>query len=317
MQNHDIPKASAQTDGNDYNQESLSDQQSCVSEENVVTTSKTPTKGQKLRRFSSKTKQKTKRIFHISDRRASVEYTSFEGVGIIENDPAFNPTMLQQQQAQQPKEQQPHHTVVEKAAKKTLDNLHSVAIAVIHPKDTIKSKVTKITAGTLSHADRPFLSHNADLDFLNAHDEMNQAYSATSAQENVLSDKEDEKNQYCQTKVVEMEARRESLRIAWITSKHISRVRVVPKRHIQYPDLSEFYVKNGNDNSNDRSLLKIDWLKWLGYVSNSTSINDICSNTSASISSTILKILVRSTLMTSMSFLLTLTAFVVMWSVQW
>lgn len=230
--------------------QSSSDQQSFVSVEEGISISEAHGKRQRLRLFSNKTKQKTKKILHFTNQKSLDENAYSEGVGIIKNDPAFNPSMLEKQQ----------HTTTDEPTRQGLGGLQSATTAVIHPIKSIKKKATKITAGKLSNAERPYLSQNADLDLLNAHKDMDQAYSSLSSRHDNLEDEGDEVAHNCRSKVAEIEAHRESLRVAWMTSKHISRVRVVPKRHIQYPDMAKFYVKGGNESP------KFDWLKWIGYV---------------------------------------------------
>lgn len=234
-------------------QQCSSDQWSSVSEEKGISISEGHKKRQKSPLLSSKTKERAKKILHLKNRRSSLEGANSEGIGIIKNDPAFNTGLLEKQEQQ--------HTTTHEPAKKTLKNLQSAATAVIHPIESIKKKATKITAGKLSNSERPYLSRNADLDFLNAHKELDQAYSLLSSQHKNPEHEEDETTHDCRSKVVGMEAQRESLRVAWITSKHISRVRVVPKRHIKYPNTAEFYLKDSNG-----SLQRFEWLKWLGYV---------------------------------------------------
>lgn len=214
----------------------------------------TSAKMQKLRVFSSKTKEKTMKLLHVngggSSQRGPISDKS-DALSIIEHDPAFNPHMLDQ-------EKRVNTTVLITKARETL---RSIALAMVHPKDSIKSKATKATAGKLSSAERPYLSQEADLDFLNAHDELDRAYSSRSSRQGISDRGEDLLTTDRRGKVQEMEAHRESLRVAWITSRHVSRVRVVPKRQIEAPSTS-FLTKEVIRGH----LMRSELLKWLGHV---------------------------------------------------
>lgn len=211
------------------------------------------TKMQKLRVLSSKTKEKTMKILHVdgggSSEREPISDKN-DALAIIECDPAFNPHMLNQQK--------PANTGI--SIKKARETLRSIATSMVHPMDSVKSKAAKTTAGKLSNAERPYLSQEADLHFLNAHNNLDRAYSARSSRQGT-SEEEDSLTRDHKFKVQEMEAHRESLRVAWITSRHISRVRVVPRRQIKFPSTS--YFTNG---AIQRHLVRSELLEWLGRI---------------------------------------------------
>lgn len=212
------------------------------------------TKMQKLRDLSSKTKEKTMKILHVdrggSSERGTISEES-EALSMIERDPAFNPRMLNQQKSA--------NTNI--SITKTRETLRSIVTAVVHPIDSAKSKATKTTAGKLSNAERPYLSQEADLDFLNAHNDLDRAYSSRSSRQETSDGEEDLLTNDRKSKVQEMEAHRESLRVAWITSRHVNRVRVVPKQQIKFP--STRYFAKGDIQGH---LVRSELLKWLGHV---------------------------------------------------
>jgi len=200
----------------------------------------------------TKAKAKTKKFFKVDD--AAVEGESKpeeDGVQNIEHDPAFHTSALVKEKRFRPA----------KTADKTLGHIKSLGKAVVHPVDSIKSKATRTTAGQLSKADRPYLSKKADEEYLQAHDNLKRAESTSSSKKGTS----DEEQKFIvgdhREKLREIEAHRESLRAAWTTSRHVRRVRVVPKRHIDFPN-NDYFVER-----DDRGeVVGYDWLKWLGYV---------------------------------------------------
>lgn len=213
------------------------------------------TKMQKLRVLSSKAKEKTMKILRVDGGRSSEKGAISEESGalsIIEHDPAFNPRMLNQQK--------PAATDVS-VTTKARETLRSLATAVVHPKDSVKSKAAKTTADKLSNAVRPYLSQEADLDFLNAHHDLDRANSTRSSGQETSEVEDGSLTSDRKSKVHEMEAHRESLRVAWITSRHVSRVRVVPKRQIKFPSTS-YLTKGGIQGQ----LVQSKLLVWLGHV---------------------------------------------------
>lgn len=213
---------------------------------------------QKLKLLSNKTKEKGRRVLHLDNTEARENNLLDEGnnaLESIESDPAFNPGLV----AEQIKN-------YDGPARKTGKSLRSVANAVIHPRKAITSKATKATAGKLSTVERPYISRKADLELLEAHDGLDQTCS---------SDNQETSPKGFHKKLEKMEASRASSRIAWQTSEHIRRVRVVPKLFMKFPDKAKFQLVGGQG-----GLSQFDWLKWLGYVMNSDFISKSYSDTS-------------------------------------
>ena len=210
------------------------------------------TKRGKLRAFSSKTKARTKKLLRIEDRESTDEGSDSKEHGVLSNlehDPAFSHNKLYKQK----------RWSNGKTAYRPLGALESIAATVVHPKKAIKSKATRTTAGQLSKAERPFLSKKADLEFLEAHDNLYRAESSKSSSHLTSDSETEDVTVGYREKIKKMQENRESLRAAWITSRHIRRVRVVPKRHIEYRNRKLFIRK---DSEGER----FDWLSWLGYV---------------------------------------------------
>ena len=212
----------------------------------------------RLHNLGTKTKAKTKKLLRLSDGHDAIEKDSEvdtdEVLQEIKEDPAFNPKKVAEQTTDQSTTSNAPHD-------KPKGTLKSIAKAIAHPKEAIISKATRTTASKLSSVQKPHLSQKADLEFLEAHDNLSRAQSIrTSRQVSSDEDEDDEETAHCRKKVEVLEAHRESLRVAWTTS-HIERVRVVPKRHFEFPQKEAFIERN------DRGeFVRYRWEKWLGHV---------------------------------------------------
>ncbi|KAL9128615.1 MAG: hypothetical protein Q9217_002749 [Psora testacea] len=211
--------------------------------DNSVDKTPNPSKRNRLSSLKRTTKAKTKSLFIGKDVYTignSKEEEKAQVMKDIENDPAFNTSHLVSKE----------RVSVGGAAGKTRGALRSVGKSVMHPKDAIKSKAKKTTAGQLSKTERPYLSQEADLDFLQAHDDLRRAESASSSRPDISDEEIDPLISEHKNKLREMEAYRESLQAAWITSRHVRRVRVVPKRHITFPNNEYFVERDERGNVN-------------------------------------------------------------------
>lgn len=210
----------------------------------------------KRKRFSGltrRTKAKTKKILKL-DGAVVDELSKEEEEDPLDNmkiDSAFNSSHFVKKKRLRPG----------KTADKTLGAIQSIGNAVVHPIRSAKSTATRTTAAQLSKAERPFLSQKADIEFLQAHDNLKRAESISSSKHGTSAGEQDSLIGGHRDKIREMEEHRESLRAAWTTSRHVRRVRVVPKRHVNLPQ-NEFFVERDERGK----FLRYDWLKWLGYV---------------------------------------------------
>ena len=229
-----------------------------------------------LRNLTTQTKAKTKRLLNVDSVSYLKNESGFEdqeALHSIRDDPAFNPSKLASQRT----------FPTRGKTEKTIDILQSIGTSVIHPKRTVITKIKKTTAGNLSTVQRPHLSQKADLEFLEAHENLSRAQSTSSSRQTTSGDEdeewEDPATAKYRDKVVQLEAHRESLRVAW-TTDHIERVRVVPKRHIEFPEPESFIERDEKG-----SQTRYKWEKWLGYV---------CAGTSHLETSSLIRMLFRS-----------------------
>ena len=209
-------------------------------------------KRKKLRAFTNKTKAKTKKFLKFEDGELTSEGSVNEDHGILQNlerDPAFN-------QNEFSKQKRWHDGGT---SHRSMGTLGSIATTVAHPVKAIKSKATRTTAGQLSKVERPFISQKADLEFLEAHDKLYNVESSRSSNQATSDSEGDNVVMANRERIKEMQEHRESLRVAWTTSKHVRRVRVVPKRQMEFPD-NDSFIRKDSDGKH------FDWLSWLGYV---------------------------------------------------
>jgi len=210
-----------------------------------------PTKRAKLRGLGHKAKEKTKHLLSVSDTKSLGDEE--EVAQTIRGDPAFNPGYLRDKAKKSKR----------RSALNAAASLGSLAKSAVHPVDAIKGKAVRTTASKLSQVQRPFLSKDADLEFLEAHDELDRAESSRASRQ-VASDDDDQDSlvEGHRHRVEQLKAQRESLRVAWTTTRFVTRVRVVPKRHFDYPKRQAF-VKAVEER---RTWARYDWLKWMGHV---------------------------------------------------
>ncbi|KAI9822581.1 MAG: hypothetical protein M1827_000300 [Pycnora praestabilis] len=211
-------------------------------------------KRNRLRELTTRTKVKTKKLLRIdgirdqSDGDGEDDHEDrHEPLDNITGNPAFEPKNLLRKK----------RVSVGGTADKALGTLQSVASLVAHPKTAVKSKASRTTAGKLSQAEHPYLSQKADLEFLKAHDDLHEAESSRGG----TSDDERDPAAEERKKLEELEGHRESVRVAWTTSRHIHRARVVPKRHLNIPDSSFFEEKDAHGN-----FVRYRWGEWLGLM---------------------------------------------------
>ena len=226
-----------------------------TSDDGSVHNSPGPSRKKRLSGLTRKTKTKAKKMFNMDGAEMDSGLSSDENevIGGIDHNAAFHTSALVKKKRFRPG----------KTADKTMNNIKSLGKAAVHPVESIKSKVTRTTAGQLSKTERPFLSQKADQEYLEAHDNLKQVESTSSSKRNTSDDEQNTTIGGHRDKVREMEAHRESLRAAWTTSRHVRRVRVVPKRHVDFPPNDYFMGQDEGEGSQ-----QYDWLKWLGYVRN-------------------------------------------------
>jgi hypothetical protein len=222
-------------------------------ETNITPSGDATSKRQKLAEIKVKAKDKTKRVLHINSSEEHRERPFHETeVDELNESPAFNPTKFLNRQRV---EQAGLHAKVVSAVQSTIE-------AVLNPKKAIKSAATKKTAGTLAKS-RPYLSRKADLDFLEAYDDLERTGgSSNNAVGKGEATEKDGNIDQCEKHIEELERARLGMRVAWMTARHVQRVRVVnifPPP--PFPEESFF------EKQDDRGFTAFDWGKWIAYVS--------------------------------------------------
>lgn len=222
-------------------------------DDEIVGESVSPTKMGLLRNLKSKTKEKTKKLLSVNDAKivGGTLHESDDITDQITDDPAFNPGAIESQRRRSKRD----------GAKALLDNVNSFATSLSSPKNAIKGKATRITAGKLSKAERPYLSHDADMEFLEANDNLSRAESSLPSRQATSDEDLIDLIGGHRDKLNGMKAYRESLRVGHATSRHVKRVRVVSKRHLDFSNPEAFF----RSQREGRTSKKYDWLKWIGH----------------------------------------------------
>ncbi|KAI9760674.1 MAG: hypothetical protein M4579_001538 [Chaenotheca gracillima] len=204
----------------------------------------------RLKQFSRRAKEKTKKLLPTHDAPKKHQIgNNVDGDAIerIDANPAFNPRKLPSKKVR----------TGNGPIEETVDLLASVGASILKPREAIKKKATRATADRISKVGHPYLSHKADIQFLQANDVLPSSDSsrASSTSDTVPL------TPYSQVEVDRLEEHRESMRVAWTTSRHVSRARVVPKRHLKFPERAAFreFDKDGN-------FVRFQWEMWLGYA---------------------------------------------------
>lgn len=173
---HELP------DGGDGSPRAIDeDQDSDDSDSHDDVSTKSPSKRTRIRSLKNKSKAKTKGLLGMdkSDNSKSEEYQANDRSVSqdFDGEPAFNPSHVMSKKS-------PDIHGIATSPKKAMKSIGS---AIAHPKDTIKSKITTSAAGKMSRAQRPFLSPEADREFLEAHDDLSRVTS-TQASKQVSED---------------------------------------------------------------------------------------------------------------------------------
>ncbi|KAI4257745.1 MAG: hypothetical protein LQ352_001520 [Teloschistes flavicans] len=230
-----------------------SSQSSDLSESNDLSHGGSSSPRTKLRHLAGKTKKMTKRVFSASerhDRHQTLVQDDDPAMKVLKDDAAFNSKQLNTK-----------HQSDKGLATKAKVNFQAIAAGIVNPKEAVKGKAVRSTAGRLSRVERPYLSKEMDHEFLEAHDNLSRVQSSASSERISSGIDVDLSDDECKERVEQLEARRESLRVAYTTSHFVRRVRVVPKRHIDYPKQEDF-VAGGV--AQDGAIK--EWLAWVGHV---------------------------------------------------
>ncbi|KUJ18508.1 uncharacterized protein LY89DRAFT_582089 [Mollisia scopiformis] len=201
--------------------------------------------------LKARVKRKAKHILHIDSSSGAEEDEEYQAaLDELDNSPAFNTSKFL------------NRTRIGNSGikGKALGLVQEAAAAIVHPKEAIKTRATKKTAGTLAKS-RPYLSRKADLDFLEAHDDLEQAEGRRDdSDDEGAFDRKNEGINQCEERIENMETARQNMRVAWITARHIQRVRVVDAiPPLPFPDDNFF------EQEDDCGVLEFNWGKWIAY----------------------------------------------------
>ncbi|KAL0258625.1 hypothetical protein SLS55_006122 [Diplodia seriata] len=191
----------------------------------------------RIHALSRRAKHKAKKVLHVDDTEGLVRAREREGYDDVAANPAFNPQKVFQKPVS-----------VGDALHQAKDGVETLARVVAHPKDSAKRKA----AARLAAPEQPLLSHQADKVLLDAHDRLEAARKSSDG------DHDDNAVAY-EEEVQSLQAQRESLRVAWTTSRFVHRVRVVSAQYIHHPRFQDVEVRDSKG-----TYVRTDWTKFWG-----------------------------------------------------
>lgn len=203
-----------------------------------------PSKRERIRSLGYKTKRKTKRLLHIDDTSERISDEQDGTIQGLEDSPAFNPQKMFDEKPD----------TAGGTVDKALSRVQKVAHAVMHPRTTTKHKVATKLAGE----EQPFGSREADMELLRAHEELTRGELSQAASESSADSEDEEHMDKLRDRVEELEDKRESMAVAWTTSRYVHRARVVPRFDCPKPEDFEELDEDGN--------MVFHWDQWLGQV---------------------------------------------------
>lgn len=211
-------------------------------------------KRDKVSSLTSRSKAKVKQAFTIEDGYSSDEsdHRTYEQKSLddLHHNPAFDPSKFLN----------PWRFNAFGTLGKVLDGVNLMGSAVTHPKKTIKDRATHTAAGKIAKA-RPYISREADLRFLDVANDLDRAESSRCESDgDELAARKDERIDDLNEKINGIEEKRLSLRVAWQSSRHMQRVKVVRREQGKFPEDSFFEEKD------DCGQTVFRWDKYIGYV---------------------------------------------------
>lgn len=211
----------------------------------------------KMHNIASIAKHKTKKALHIAhpnDARDNETRQLEDAMQEINESPAFNSSKLL------------NKARIESSglSDKAIATLQATSQFIYSPTSAIKTRATKRTAGKLAKS-QPYLSRQADLDFLTAHDDLQTAQGFRYEDDNDDADGMEMRQRsksvnQCEDHIKQMESTRESMRVAWVTTRHIQRVRAIDL--IPPPPLSD----DAFEEPDEYGFTEFHWGKWIAYV---------------------------------------------------
>ena len=169
----------------------------------------------------------------------------------VSHDPAFNPAHVL---SHPPPPLGKHQGDVK-------DDLKSIATAIVHPVESVKSRATRTAAGKMSKVQRPFLSPEEDRQFLSKHEELSRVASPRSSWAQQSGEEQDQEEAALRIQLEDLEDHRSSLEAAWNLGRHVDRVRVVRNKVPNFPVKASFEERDEKGN-----VVRRKWEKYVGYV---------------------------------------------------
>ncbi|KAI4731867.1 hypothetical protein E4T49_00298 [Aureobasidium sp. EXF-10728] len=209
---------------------------------NGASPKRSPSTKEKVKSLGRETKAKTKNLLHLNKHTLIPEEEAAEGQDDdpyeeIRRDPAFDPSQLVSQKP--------------KLSTRIAGGLSNGVKIIIHPQDAAK----KLAASKAATKDRPYLSEEADREFLDAHESLSRAKTSAS-RSNASGDHDAVDDQH--ERVQRIEGLRQSRKVAWTSSRHFRRALVFPKREFPNPAKEDYtYV---DSQTGER---RVNWLGWL------------------------------------------------------
>ncbi|KAG9670625.1 hypothetical protein KCU95_g17305, partial [Aureobasidium melanogenum] len=188
------------------------------------------------------TKAKTKNLLHLNKHTLTPEEEATKGqeddpYEEIRHDPAFDPSQLVSQKPS--------------LSTRIAGGFSNGVKIIVHPQDAAK----KLAASKAAIKDRPYLSEEADKEFLDAHDSLSRAKSSAS-RSNGSADQEAVNDQ--RERVKKIEGLRRSRKVAWTSSRHFRRAIVFPKREFPSPPKEDYTYVDAQTGKR-----RVDWMAWL------------------------------------------------------
>ena len=197
---------------------------------------------ERVKSLGRETKAKTKNLLHLNKHTLTPEEEATAGLEDdpyqdFRHDPAFDPAQLV---APKPK-----------LSTRIAGSLSTGVKIIVHPQDAAK----QFAASKAAIKDRPYLSEEADKEFLDAQDSLSRAKS-DAFHSNDSGDHEAVDDQ--RERVRRIENLRQSRKVAWTSSRHFRRALVFPKREFPPPAKEDYSYVDAQ--AGER---RVNWMAWL------------------------------------------------------
>ena len=215
-----------------------------------------PTRREKMQNARQEATDKARDIM-IKPAEATHTSNNEDPYSELNNSPAFDPTKFWGKK-------RPSAT---RAARKVWSILYASGETFINPKKSLKSRATKTTASQIAKR-QPRASRKADLQFLEAHEDLESARISRDYNEDEdIQRKKDREVDDAANTIHTLQEKREAMRVAWMTRRHVTRVKAISKEKEPYPGDSYF------EKADDCGATEFMWGKWIGFVRSERSFN--------------------------------------------